>query len=126
MSGWTLYGDHDHSEVSVYFGSGGSFYTVYEPGRSLPVAFVIGACGDHDESRARVIVAAPELLSAAQNALKALECASRQLTEDHKMVLKGKSWGSRDIDALRAAIAKATTAVEPNSVGTPEGVNQND
>jgi hypothetical protein len=25
---------------------------------------------------------------------------------------------------VRAAIAKATTAIEPNSVGTPQGVNQ--
>ena len=49
---------------------------------------------------------ASELLGALKVALGALKTASRQLTEDHKAVLKG-AWGGSAIEAAEAAIAKA-------------------
>lgn len=58
--------------------------------------------------RARLIASAPDLLEASRLALNALVIASRQLTEDHKMVLEGKGWAAQDIASLRAAIARAT------------------
>jgi hypothetical protein len=59
-------------------------------------------------ANARLVAAAPDLLEASRLALNALVIASRQLTEDHKMVLKGQGWAAQDIASLRAAIAKAT------------------
>lgn len=54
----------------------------------------------------KLIAAAPELLEALKHALGALKAASRQLTDDHKTVLRG-AWAGTAIEAAEAAIAKA-------------------
>lgn len=51
--------------------------------------------------------AAPELLEALEATLDGLRRASRQLSDDHKMVLNGKPWGGLLIDNAERAIAKA-------------------
>lgn len=51
--------------------------------------------------------AAPDLLTAAKEALSTLKTASRQLTEDHKMVLMGRGWGWKTLANLEGAISKA-------------------
>lgn len=75
MSGknWTLEGEHDWSDCSVSFDGDGYHYTIYEPGRALPVAFVIGDTeswrdeeGDDVRKRALTMAAAPDLLEALQ------------------------------------------------------------
>lgn len=65
---WTLEGDHDWSDCSVDFNGGGYHYTIYEPGRERPIAFVIGDGEDwrDDEDgavrkRALAMAAAPKM-----------------------------------------------------------------
>jgi hypothetical protein len=73
----------------------------------LPIRQLVAtAQGTNWIANARLIAAAPELLGALKVALGALKTASRQLTEDHKAVLKG-AWGGSAIEAAEAAIAKA-------------------
>lgn len=50
-----------------------------------------------------------QLLDASKKALSTLRLASRQLTEDHRMVLCGRGWGWRTLAELEGAIAKAET-----------------
>ena len=57
--------------------------------------------------------------------------SGRKFNGSSKAVLRCVLTRQRDLSEIeaycrqaRAAIAKATTAVEPNSVGTPQGVNQ--
>jgi len=70
MGGWTLKGEHEWSECSVQFDGDGSYHTIYEPGRRLPVAFVIGTGRNwrdseaEDTADARLIASAPDLLEA--------------------------------------------------------------
>lgn len=59
------------------------------------------------EANAKLIAAAPDLLAALKDAQKTLQTASRQLTEDHKMVLMGRGWGWKTIATIEGAIAKA-------------------
>lgn len=58
-------------------------------------------------ANAHLIAAAPEMLVALKDAQKTLQTASRQLTEDHKMVLMGRGWGWKTIATIEGAIAKA-------------------
>ena len=61
------------------------------------------------EANCRLIAAAPDLLEALQ----------------HLCDVSGRSRNISDArQKAQDAIAKATTAIEPNSVGTPQGVNQ--
>jgi len=78
------------------------------------------ACGGNDETaeaNARMIAAAPDLLDVARLTLRTIldeaERTGYETPADTMLVAE-----------LEAVIAKATTAVGPNSVGTPEGVNQ--
>ena len=73
---------------------------------------------DEAEANARLIGAAPDLLEA----LKAMKRAG--LREG----ISASEQAGLDLiyEQACAAIAKATTAIDPNSVGTPQGVNQND
>lgn len=48
-----------------------------------------------------------ELLDALKRANDALKTASRQLTEDHRMVLMGRGWGWRTLALVEGVIAKA-------------------
>ena len=48
-----------------------------------------------------------ELLAALKAAHSVLQTASRQLTEDHKMVLMGRGWGWRTLATIEGVIAKA-------------------
>jgi len=103
MGGWTLEGEHEWSECSVQFDGDGSYHTIYEPGRRLPVAFVIGT-GRHwrdneteDTARARLIASAPDLLEAATLALEDLY-RNADIAVNERPSVK----------ALRAVIAKAT------------------
>lgn len=71
--GWTLQGEHEWDECSVQFSGSGCYHTIYEPGRRLPIAFVIGSSeywrdGEaEDTARARLIAAAPDGLAFAQH-----------------------------------------------------------
>ena len=56
---------------------------------------------------AKLLGAAPELYWALKESLQALNVASRQLTDDHKMVLSGRQWGWRTAATIEAALAKA-------------------
>lgn len=49
-----------------------------------------------------------EMREALEKAEHTLLIASRMLTEDHKMVLRGKRWGEAALADIRAAIEKAT------------------
>jgi len=68
--GWTLQGEHEWDECSVQFSGSGCYHTIYEPGRRLPIAFVIGSSEywrdseAEDTARARLIAAAPEMFEA--------------------------------------------------------------
>lgn len=62
----------------------------------------------NSQENGRLIAAAPELLSALALCLSALETASRQLTEEHRLVLNGKVWGDTAINTAILVIAKAT------------------
>jgi len=52
------------------------------------------------------------LEDAAACGLSALKIASRQLTEDMKLVLNGKRWGGSDIDRLEKALGIKSSALE--------------
>lgn len=65
-------------------------------------------CASIDD--ARLIATAPDLLAALKDAQKTLQTASRQLTEDHKMVLMGRGWGWKTMATIEGAIAKAIGA----------------
>ena len=54
------------------------------------------------------------LEDAAACGLSALKIASRQLTEDMKLVLNGKRWGGSDIDRLEKALGIKSSALEVN------------
>lgn len=109
QAGWSLKGEHEWDECSVQFSGDGSYHTIYEPGRRLPVAFVIGAEGywrdNEAETRAnaRLIAAAPDLKSAGIHLLSAFmdaETARGNIrAEQHPAYVE-----------MRAAIAKATGA----------------
>lgn len=45
---------------------------------------------------------------ALEKAYETLKIASRQLTEDHRMVLMGRAWGWRTLAILESAIKKAS------------------
>jgi hypothetical protein len=86
MGGWTLKGEHEWSECSVQFDGDGSYHTIYEPGRRLPVAFVIGT-GRHwrdneaeDTATARLIASAPDLLEACRAGLYVAEAEGANAT----------------------------------------------
>lgn len=64
--------------------------------------------GEQSIADAHLIAAAPELLEALKAAHKDLKTASRQLSEDHKLVLSGRGWGWRTLAIIEGAIAKAT------------------
>lgn len=51
-----------------------------------------------------------ELLTALEAAVDGLRRASRQLSDEHKVVLNSKPWGGLLIEAAEAAIAKARGA----------------
>jgi hypothetical protein len=117
MGGWTLKGEHEWSECSVQFDGDGSYHTIYEPGRRLPVAFVIGT-GRHwrdneaeDTATARLIASAPELLEAAKSGFLAVVGLKMAIAVESN----GWQWPDDAPDTvpipaenLRAAIAKAT------------------
>lgn len=69
------------------------------------IADALTPIGDAD---AHLIAASPDLLEALKKAEETLKTASRQLTEDHRMVLMGRGWGWRTLAAVEAAISKAT------------------
>lgn len=48
-----------------------------------------------------------DLLETLKSAYELLQTASRQLTEDHKMVLMGRGWGWRTLATIEGVIAKA-------------------
>jgi hypothetical protein len=50
------------------------------------------------------------LVEAAEKGLDALTTASRELTQEHKIVLKGRRWGQSSIEDLNKAIAAAKDA----------------
>ena len=52
------------------------------------------------------------LEGAAACGLSALKIASRQLTEDMKLVLNGKRWGGMDIDRLEKALGIKSAVLE--------------
>lgn len=125
MAKWTLTGEHDWSECSVSFGGDGSHHTVYEEGRELPIAFVIGDPGywrdnsEADTARARLIAAAPELLEALKPFARYLEVLQEMGGNTPKtgpyMAVSSAVAGDAEITvedmiAARAAIAKATGA----------------
>jgi len=66
-------------------------------------------------ANARLISAAPDMLAA----LRWIETYARVQVERHPEAEDTPGWA-----CILAAIRKATTAIEPNSVGTPQGVNQ--
>ena len=109
-NGWTTNGDHDWYECSVSFADEGTHYTIYEPGRVLPVAFSIG----DDEAQARLIAAAPELLEALKPFAAVL--ADVGSDEDDQDLYSAMSRSHRTVPALTighlraafSAIAKAT------------------
>ena len=47
-----------------------------------------------------------ELVKASTGALNALKTASRMLSEEHRVVLRGKEWGGSDIYNLEQALTK--------------------
>ena len=47
-------------------------------------------------------------LEALEKAYETLKIASRQLTEDHRMILMGRAWGWRTLNVLESAIEKAS------------------
>jgi hypothetical protein len=53
------------------------------------------------------------LEDAAACGLSALKIASRQLTEDMKLVLNGKRWGGSDIDRLEKSLGIKNSAIAP-------------
>lgn len=74
------------------------------------VCFLAHSNGEHPErdfANGRLIAASPELLAALKEAFDTLKTASRQLTEDHRMVLMGRAWGWRTLATIEGAIAKA-------------------
>lgn len=62
---------------------------------------------DRQKSDAQLVAISPDLLDAAKEALSVLRSASRQLSEDHRLVLGGRGWGWRTIAKLEGLIAKA-------------------
>ena len=89
------------------------------------------------ERHARLIAAAPEMLEALKSAESLLSgwceriAEGRSSWDDWDEFYKTAHYGPTKYrpdaglnERLRAVIAKATTAVELNSVGTPQGVNQ--
>ncbi|HYC66674.1 hypothetical protein [Brevundimonas sp.] len=108
-AGWSLKGDHEWSDCHVEFDRSGSYYTIYEDGRYLPVAFAIGAEGDDDTARARLIAAAPCLLDQHGCELSDLRFLLRAIEEGDpkaELILRVKDMIERE----SAAIAKATAA----------------
>ena len=86
-----------------------------------------GSVGNpEDDANARLIVAAPDLLNALEGLVAIIQKAG--LSQLARGVELGQtSWAVKASDRMEVAhwaIAKATTAVDPNSVGTPQGVNQ--
>jgi hypothetical protein len=112
MGGWTLKGEHEWSECSVQFDGDGSYHTIYEPGRRLPVAFVIGT-GRHwrdneaeDTATARLIASAPDLLEA----LTALYASYKALADSGdagNWRLEDTDEGQQTLAAIRKVTGKA-------------------
>jgi hypothetical protein len=115
--GWTLQGEHEWDECSVQFSGSGCYHTIYEPGRRLPIAFVIGSSEywrdseAEDTARARLIAAAPDLLEAAL-AVEALWEGDRAAAKEAGLDFdEEQAWASPVgviWKQLRAAISKAT------------------
>lgn len=92
-------------------------------GAQITVTGVLPCSPQESAANARLIAAAPDMLEAlrwAENTIIAMRPSFAQVKDE------GHAYHDQVLDTVRAAIAKATTAVEPNSVGTPQGVNQND
>jgi len=114
--GWSLEGEHDWADCSVEFSHGGYFYTIYEPGRELPVAFVIGQGSGYEEDaevsrrEALVMAASRELLAVAVAIAPYLGATDandwRGLKDDDAISMPVKMRVG-DLRALKAAIAKA-------------------
>ena len=87
--------------------NGGAYYRIFEPGADVTVclAQVIFSGNEAYHENARLIAAAPELLAELKTAQNALRRALPYLPADTEAVHAGEC-----LDAIAAAIAKATSA----------------
>lgn len=76
-----------------------------------------GLDDERDIATGRLIAAAPELLDAVRDALAVLRTASKQLSEDHRLVLSGRGWGWQTLAKLEGIVAKIEASPAPLDKG---------
>ncbi len=63
-----------------------------------------------DANRRSTSSAERGMREALEKAQKTLQRASRELSENHRLILQGKRWGGETLDAIDAALDKAAKA----------------
>lgn len=104
-NGATLHYTEERPSFEVEVGS----HTVRTAGNNFPLAVLINYSGTEREVYARLFAAAPDLLAALQCAeAYAARIAAQQPTEHARMTRQRQA--VKDLQVIRAAIAKATGA----------------